>query len=163
MEGNEGAVGLAVLLGGTNSLSSSRVRVAGDAMRLDVAALDPFGNRHGSQLQELLGRYVHALLMQIAQSGLCSRFHTIDERVARWLLMTDDRNGTQQLCATQDSIARLLGVRRSSVTMAASGFHKRHLIDYSRGRIEILDRSALRIASCDCYALMQRQYDSFLN
>ena len=162
MEGNEGAVGLAIYLGGVNSCNLSVVRHAGTAMRMDVNALTKCANQRGD-LQELLRRYVHALVTQIAQSGVCNRFHNIDARLARWLLMTHDRMGSGELHATQESIAHMLGVRRSSVTAAASGFHKQHIIDYRRGRITILDQDRLRAACCDCYALMNRQYDSFLN
>jgi len=129
---------------------------------MDVNALTKCANRRGD-LQGLLRRYVHALMTQIAQSGVCNRFHTIDVRLARWLLMTHDRMGSGELHATQESIAHMLGVRRSSVTAAASGFHKQNIIDYRRGQIEILDRRKLRAACCDCYAMMKRQYDSFLN
>ena len=162
MEGNEGAVGLAIYLGGVNACNLSRVRHAGTAMRLPVSALANCANKRGG-LQDLLRRYVHALVTQIAQLGVCNRFHNIDARLARWLLMTHDRVGSRELSATQESIAHMLGVRRSSVTNAASGFHKRHIIGYRRGRIEILDHGRLRAASCACYAMMKRQYDSFLN
>ena len=162
MEGNEGAVGLAIYLGGVNSCNLSVVRNAGTAMRMDVNALTKCANQRGD-LQELLHLYVHALVTQIAQSGVCNRFHNIDARLARWLLMTHDRMGSGELHATQESIAHMLGVRRSSVTAAASGFHKQNIIDYRRGQIEILDRRKLRAACCDCYAMMKRQYDSFLN
>jgi CRP-like cAMP-binding protein len=103
------------------------------------------------------------LVTQIAQSQVCNRFHNIDARLARWLLMTHDRMGSDKLHATQESIAHMLGVRRSSVTAAASGLHKKLIIDYRRKRIEILDQGRLRAASCDCYGLMKRQYESFLN
>jgi len=157
MEGNESAVGLAIHLGGVSSSNLSVVRNAGTALRLDVSAL-----RH-ADMQKMLNRYIHALLTQIAQSGVCNRFHTIDERLARWLLMTNDRVGSRELYATQEFIAHLLGVRRSSVTAAANGFHKQNIIHYRRGQIEILDQRRLRDACCDCYALMKRQYDSFLD
>jgi CRP-like cAMP-binding protein len=161
MEGNEGAVGLAIYLGGVSSCNLSIVRYAGTAMRLDVTALKRCANQRG-RLQELLRRYVHALVTQVAQSGVCNRFHNIDARLARWLLMTQDRVGSHELRATQESIAHMLGVRRSSVTAAASGFHKQNMIDYSRGQIEILNQRRLRAASCSCYGIIKRQYDSFL-
>ena len=161
MEGNEGAVGLAVYLGGLRSSNLSIVRDAGTAMRLDVNVLTMRANRRGS-LQGLLHKSIHALVMQIAQSGVCSRFHNIEERLARWLLMTQDRVGSSEFCATQESIARMLGVRRSSVTAAASGFHKQNMIDYHRGRIEILNQPGMRAATCSCYGVIKRQYDSFL-
>lgn len=162
MEGNEGAVGFAIYLGGVRSCNLSIVRDAGTAMRIDVAALITRAN-HGGRLQGLLHKYVHALTTQVAQLGVCGRFHSIDARLARWLLMTQDRRGAGKLHATQESIAHKLGVRRSGVNTAANGFHKQNMIDYSRGRIEILDRSKLQVASCSCYGVIKRQYDSFLN
>ncbi|MCH9675132.1 MAG: Crp/Fnr family transcriptional regulator [Gammaproteobacteria bacterium] len=161
MEGNEGVAGLAIFLGGANSRNQSIVRDAGTAMQLDVKTLQTFSD-HCDNFKELLRRYIHALLTQVAQSGVCNRFHNIDARLARWLLMTHDRLDSKELHATQESIAQMLGVRRSSITAAASGFHKRHIIDYHRGRIRILDQARLRAASCACYEMMRHQYDSFL-
>jgi len=161
MEGNEGAVGLAVYLGGVSSCNLSVVRDAGTAMRLDVNVLKRCADQRG-RLRDLLHKSIHALVTQIAQSGVCNRFHSIDARLARWLLMTQDRVGSRGLRATQESIASMLGVRRSGITAAASGFQKRRLIAYRRGRIEILDQRGLRAASCPCYGIIKRQYDSFL-
>jgi len=162
MEGNEGAVGLAIYLAGVNSCNLSIVRDPGTAMRMEVNVLTKCANQRG-RLQDLLRRYVHALVTQVAQAGVCNRFHSIEARLARWLLMTQDRVGSHELRATQESIARMLGVRRSSVTAAAGRFHEQHMIDYCRGRIEILDQRRLRAASCSCYGIIKRQYDSFLN
>lgn len=161
MEGNEGVAGLAIYLGGLNSCNLSNVRHAGTAMRLPVSALIETERDDG--LAELLRRYVHALVMQIAQLGVCNRFHSFDARLARWLLMTHDRTGTLELNATQISIAKVLGVRRSTVTDAASRLLKRNIIDYRRGRIEIIDRARLINAACTCYGTIKNQYDSFLN
>ena len=161
MEGNEGAVGLAMFLGGVTSSNLSVVRDPGTAMRLEVNVLTKCAERRG-RLQRLLHNSVHGLITQIAQSVVCCQFHSVDSRLARWLLMSNDRNGAHALRATQESIARLLGVRRSSVTAAASAFQKAHMIDYRRGRIEILDQEMLRAASCSCYGIIRRQYDSFL-
>lgn len=161
MEGNEAAVGFAAFLGGAGSCNFSIVRDAGTAMRLEVSVLNGSANR-GGRLQVLLNRYLHAFVAQIAQAAVCSRFHNIDKRLARWLLMSQDRVSSPALHATQESIAHMLGVRRSSVTTAASDLHKHKMIDYSRGRIEILDRRRLRAASCACYGIIKRQYDSFL-
>lgn len=162
MEGNESAAGLAMYLGGAKSHNLAVVRNAGTAMRMDVKALTRCASQRG-KLRELLHRYIHALIAQIAQSGVCNRFHTIDARLARWLLMTCDRMGSDELYATQESIAHMLGVRRSSITAAASGFHKQNIIDYRRGRIEILDQARLREVCCECYGAMKRQYDGFLD
>jgi CRP-like cAMP-binding protein len=162
MEGNEAAVGFATSLGGESSCNLSVVRDAGTAMRLEVRVLNGPAER-GGRLQGLLNRYVHAFVTQVAQAAVCSRFHKIDMRLARWLLMSQDRLSSPELRATQQSIANMLGVRRSSVTTAASTLHKHKVIDYSRGRIEILDQRRLRAASCSCYGIIKRQYDSFLD
>jgi CRP-like cAMP-binding protein len=162
MEGNEGVAGLAIYLGGLNSCNLSNVRHAGTAMRLPVSALAERADRNGD-LDDLLRRYVHALFMQIAQLGVCNRFHSFNARLARWLLMTHDRTGTLELNATQISMAQMLGVRRSTVTDAASGLLKQNIIDYRRGRIEILDLARLRDAACTCYGIIKRQYDSVLD
>ena len=161
MEGNEGVVGLVVYLGGEQSRNLSVVRDAGAAMRLDVNILARCADAPGP-LRDLLHKSVHALVTQIAQSGVCNRFHSVDERLARWLLMTRDRIGSRTLLATQETIARMLGVRRSSITDAASTFQQRKIIDYRRGRIQILNQRKLKAASCDCYGTIKRQYDSFL-
>ena len=161
MEGNEAAVGFATFLGGTHSCNFSIVRDAGTAMRLEVGVLNGSAKR-GDRLQVLLNRYVHAFVAQLAQASVCSRFHNIDQRLARWLLMSRDRVSSPELRATQESIAHMLGVRRSSVTIAARDLHKHKVIDYSRGRIEILDQRRLRAASCSCYGIIKDQYDSFL-
>lgn len=161
MEGNESVVGLMVYLGGENSCHLSVVRDEGMAMQLDVGFLASCADSPGP-LRDLLNKSVHALATQIVQSGVCNRFHSIDARVARWLLMTRDRTGSRTLLATQESIARLLGVRRSSVTAAASGFQLQRIIDYRRGRIEILDERKLHAVCCSCYGVIKRQYDSFL-
>lgn len=161
MEGNESVVGLMVNLGGQSPCHLSVVRDAGTAMRLDAGFLASYADSPGP-LRDLLNKSIHALVTQIAQSGVCNRFHSVDARVARWLLMTRDRIGSRTLLATQESIARLLGVRRSSVTAAESSFQLQRIIDYRRGRIEILDERKLRDACCSCYGVIKRQYDSFL-
>ena len=161
MEGNESVVGLMFYLGGENSCHLTVVRNAGTAMQVDVEFLTSCAHSPGP-LRALLNQSTHALVTQIAQSGVCNLFHSIDARVARWLLMTRDRTGSQTFFATQESIARLLGVRRSSVTAAASSFQLQRMIDYRRGRIKILDHNKLRAACCSCYEVIKKQYDSFL-
>lgn len=162
MEGNEGAVGFAIRLGGVRSHNISIVRDAGTATRIEVAALARCAKR-GGLLQSLLDKYVHALVIHIAQLSVCNRFHSIDERLARWLMMTRDRVGSDEFVATQESIANYLGVRRSGITAAASSFQKQNMIDYRRGHIEILDKPGLSATACPCYGIIKRQYDSFLN
>jgi CRP-like cAMP-binding protein len=130
-------------------------------MRLNVDMLGKCVTAPGP-MKDLLNKSVHALFTQIAQSGICNRFHSVDARLARWLLMTRDRIGSRTLLATQETIARILGVRRSSVTDSASTFQQRKIIDYSRGRIDIIDQRRLLGSSCTCYGIIKRQYDSFL-
>ena len=161
MEGNEAAVGFATFLGGASSCNFSVVRDAGSAMRLEVRALNGPAERDDC-LQVLLNRYVHAFVAQIAQAAVCSQFHNIDKRLARWLLMSQDRLSSPALRATQELISHMLGVRRSSVTTAAINLHRHKVIDYRRGQIEILDQRRLCAASCACYGIIKRQYDSFL-
>lgn len=161
MEGNEGAVGYAIYMGGVNSFNLSIVREAGTAQRLEVNSLE-MNVRDRTHLPVMLQRYIHALITQVAQLGVCNRFHNVDARVARWLLMTRDRSGSVEIRATQEAIAGILGVRRSSVTAAASGLHRKNIIHYARGKIRILDEQGLEAASCACYGFMKRQYDSFL-
>lgn len=161
MEGNESVVGLMIYLGGENSRHLSVVRNAGAAMQVDVGFLTSCAHSPGP-LRDLLNKSVHGLVTQIVQSGVCNRFHSVDARVARWLLMTRDRTCSRTFLATQESIARLLGVRRSSVTAAASSFQLQRMIDYRRGRIEILNDEKLHAACCSCYGVIKRQYDSFL-
>lgn len=154
-------MGPAIYLGDLNSCCLSVVRNTGTAMRLDVKAFKEYPNQRGD-LQKLLRRYVHALVTQIAQLGVCNRFHNIDARLARWLLMSHDRIGSDELQATQQFIAHMLGVRRSSITTAANGFRKQGIIAYRRGRAEILDQGRLPATCCGYYASMKLQYDSFL-
>ena len=161
MEGNEGVVGLVFYMGGMKSYNLSVVRDSGTAMRLDIDMLAKYAAAPGP-LRDLLNKSTHALITQIAQSGICNRFHSVDARLARWLLMTRDRIGSRTLLATQETIARILGVRRSSVTESASTFQQQKIIDYSRGRIDILDQRRLLKSSCTCYGIIKRQYDSFL-
>lgn len=162
MEGNEGAAGAAAYLGGSSVCCLSRVRHAGTAMRLPVSALRESGVRYAN-LEELLRGYMHALFMQTAQLGVCLRFHGFDARFARWLMMTCDRAGESVLASTQTAMARVLGVRRSTVSEAADRLLKQDIIDYRRGRIRILDQAQLRDAACPCYGIIKRQYDSFLD
>ena len=161
MEGNESAVGFAHHLGGMKSSNLSIVRDGGTAMRLEAGALRRCLDRCEC-LDELLHKSAQALVVQIVRSGVCNRFHNIEARVSRWLLMTGDRVGSHELHATHESIARMLGVRRSGVAEAAFGLRERCLISYRRGRIKILDAPGLRAASCFCYGAMKREYDSFL-
>ena len=119
------------------------------------------GARHGS-LQPLLLRYTMALLTQMAQTAVCNRHHTVDQQLCRWLLLSLDRLPSNELHMTQELIANMLGVRREGVTEAAGRLQKAGLIDYSRGRITVLDRPGLEERVCECYEVVRKEFDRLL-
>jgi len=162
MVGNEGMVGLAVFMGVNSSSTRALVQGAGSAMRMSSAAIRAEGNRLGS-LHHLLHRYSHSLLAQVAQSSACNRFHLVDARLARWLLMTKDRLGADEFPLTQEFLATMLGVRREGVSKAAGLLQARKLIRYSRGVITILNHRGLEVKSCQCYAIIRAETDAYLN
>jgi CRP-like cAMP-binding protein len=159
--GNEGMVGISVLLGVKTSPHRALVQGEGSALRMKAAALGKAVSHSGS-LQHLLYRSTHGLMTQIAQSAACNRFHQVEARLARWLLMTHDRIGTDEFRLTQQFLSDMLGVRREGVTNAARAFQKNRLITYSRGHIRILNRAGLEAATCKCYRIIKAEYDSFL-
>jgi CRP-like cAMP-binding protein len=160
--GNEGMVGLSVMLGVKTSPTRALVQGEGSAMRMKAAALRKAMNGDGS-LQKLLHRSTHALMTQISQSAACNRFHIVEARLARWLLMTHDRTGTDEFRLTQQFLSDMLGVRRVGVTNAATALQRNKLITYSRGHITVLNRAGLEAAACKCYSIIKAEYDSFLS
>ena len=110
----------------------------------------------------LLLRYTQALITQMAQTAVCNRHHSLDQQLCRWLLLSLDRLNSNQLVMTQELIANMLGVRREGVTEAAGKLHKAGLIDYRRGRITVLDRPGLEQRTCECYAVVKKEYDRLL-
>ncbi|HEX7312639.1 MAG TPA: Crp/Fnr family transcriptional regulator [Pyrinomonadaceae bacterium] len=159
--GNEGLAGLSVFMGVDTSPHRAIVQGAGTAARMKASVLRKESGRVGA-LHGLLHRYSHSLLMQVSQSAACNRFHMVDARLARWLLMTGDRLGTDEFQLTQDFISNMLGVRREGVSKAASLLQKHDLINYSRGHIELLDRAGLEAVSCECYGIIRDESDSYL-
>lgn len=159
--GNEGVAGLYVFMGVETSPHRAIVQGAGTAVRMRASALRKESGRAGA-LHDLLHRYSHSLLMQVSQSAACNRFHTMDARLARWLLMSGDRLGADEFHLTQDFISNMLGVRREGVSKAAGILQKNGLINYSRGRINILDRAGLVAVSCECYSIIKNESDSYL-
>jgi CRP-like cAMP-binding protein len=159
--GNEGMVGLAAFLGTATLPLTAFVQVPGEALRLSVAALAE-ETRGGGPLNDALRLYTQALLNQIAQSAACNRIHAIEERCARWLLMTHDRVTADEFPLTQEFLSQMLGVRRAGVSVAAGMLQKAGLIAYQRGKIRIIDRVGLEEASCECYELIRREYDRLL-
>jgi len=159
--GSEGMAGISVFMGVGVSRYRALVQGAGTAMRMKAAALRTESDRAGS-FQRLLRRYSHSLLTQVSQSAVCNRFHEVDARLARWLLMTGDRLGMNEFRLTQDFISNMLGVRREGVNKAAGVLQKDGLVNYSRGRIKILNQAGLEAVSCECYRIIKAESDSYL-
>jgi len=162
MVGNEGVAGLSVFMGVGSSTTRALVQGSGTAMRMNSAAVRIEANRLGS-LHRLLHRYSHSLLNQVSQSSTCNRFHLVNARLARWLLMTNDRLGVEEFPLTQEFLSSMLGVRREGVSRAAGALQAAKLIRYSRGLITVLDRRGLEAKSCGCYALIKAETDAYLN
>jgi CRP-like cAMP-binding protein len=162
MVGNEGMAGLAVFMGVNSSSTRALVQGAGTAMRMSSAAVRTEANRLGN-LHHLLHRYSHSLLTQVSQSSACNRFHFVDARLARWLLMTKDRLGAEEFPLTQEFLASMLGVRREGVSKAAGALQAAKLIRYSRGIITVLNRRGLEAKSCECYEIIKAETDAYLN
>src|ERR1041385_9541701 len=162
MVGNEGMVGLAVFMGVNSSSTRALVQGAGTAMRMSSAAVRTEASQPGN-FHHLLHRYSHSLLTQVSQSSACNRFHFVDARLARWLLMTKDRLGVEEFPLTQEFLANMLGVRREGVSKAAGALQSGKLIRYSRGLITILNRRGLEAKSCPCYRIIKAETDAYLN
>jgi len=157
--GNEGMAGLPVFMGVRRSRNRALVQGEGTAMRMKAVALRAQISQDGS-LHNLLLRYTHSLLTQISQSAACNRFHWVNARLARWLLMTHDRVEGDDFRLTQEFLSHMLGVRREQVTLAASALQKQKYISYNRGHIKILKRAGLENVSCKCYKLVKDEYDN---
>ena len=162
MVGNEGMAGLAVFMGVGSSSTRALVQGSGTAMRMSSAAVRTEANQLGS-LHHILHRYSHSLLTQVSQSSACNRFHLVNARLARWLLMTTDRLGVEEFPLTQEFLSNMLGVRREGVSKAAGALQAAKLIRYSRGIITLLDRRGLERKSCECYAIIKAESDAYLN
>jgi len=154
--GREGMVGLPVFMGVKTSRDRAVVQGTGVALRMKSAALRQECNNGGS-LPRLLRRYTHSRLTQMSQGAACNRFHSLDARLARWLLMTRDRMGTDEFQVTQEFLSNMLGVRREGVNKAAGELQKQRLISYSRGTLTTLDRAGLEAVACRCYEIINEE------
>jgi CRP-like cAMP-binding protein len=159
--GNEGLVGIALFMGGETTPSRAVVQSAGEGYRLRASTLKKEFERGGA-LQHLLLRYTQALITQMAQTAVCNRHHSVDQQLCRWLLLSLDRLPNNRLVMTQELIANMLGVRREGVTEAAGKLQAEGLIEYSRGKITVLDRERLEQCVCECYAVVKKEYDRLL-
>jgi len=158
MVGNEGMVGMPMVLGIGESAVRALVQGGGTAMRMPASRFRTEFNKN-ILLQRALFRYTHLLMAQVSQTAACNRFHEAEGRLARWLLMTADRLHTDEFLLTHEFLAHMLGVRRVGVTKAAEGLRRKKLIVYSRGHIIILDRKNLEKTACVCYRIVKNLQD----
>lgn len=159
--GNEGILGVSIFMGGETTPSRAVVQSAGFGYRLRSQLLKDEFNRNGPMMRLLL-RYTQALITQMSQTAVCNRHHTIEQQLCRWLLLSLDRLASDELVMTQELIANMLGVRREGVTESAGRLQREGLIDYSRGRIKVLNRTGLETRSCECYKVVKDEFDRLL-
>ena len=159
--GREGMIGLDVLLGADSSLNETFVQLPDGGLRMTTAAVRKHFTQSGA-LHDSLLRFIRLLMMQISQTALCNRLHTVEERLARWLLLCRDRSPTADLRLTQEFLGIMLGTNRATITVAALALQSGGYIRYSRGLITVLDRDGLEHFSCDCYRTVKKEYDRFL-
>jgi CRP-like cAMP-binding protein len=160
--GNEGVVGISLFMGGDTTPSSAVVQTAGHAYRLERRLLKQEFNRAGS-MQSLLLRYTQALITQMSQTAACNRYHSVEQRLSRWLLLTLDRVPSRELVMTQELVASILGARRESITEAAGNLQHIGVIRYRRGHISVLDRRGLETHACECYAVVKKELNRLLS
>ncbi len=156
--GNEGMAGIEVLMGSNNTLNENVIQLPNGALRMSVDAVKREFKR-ADALHDLLLQFMRLLMLQISQTALCNRLHTVEERLARWLLMCHDRSETDKLRLTQEFLAIMLGTNRATVTMSAITLQNIGMIKYSRGLITITDRDELEHFACECYETIRREYD----
>jgi len=159
--GNEGIVGISLFMGGDSTPSRGVVQSAGKGFRLRAQVMREEFNKSGPVLHLLL-RYTQALITQMSQTAVCNRHHSLDQQLCRWLLLSLDRLQGNELVMTQELIANMLGVRREGVTDGALKLQKAGLIRYHRGHITVCDRKGLEKRSCECYAVVKKEYDRLL-
>lgn len=159
--GNDGILGVELFMGGETTTNRAIVQSAGEALKMDAKALKAEFTLGGT-FQKMLLRYTQALISQISQTAVCNRLHPIDQQLCRWLLLSHDRLDSDKLVMTHDLISNMLGVRREGVTMAAQKLAQRGFIKNIRGAITVLDRLGLEDAVCECYEVVNTEYNRLL-
>ncbi len=159
--GTEGMLGVSLLAGVNEAPLRALVQGAGPALRIEATEFSRALTR-SPVLRQSLTRYLYVLMNQLAQMAACTRFHVVEARLARWLLMTRDRARSDEFYLTQEFLAYMLGVRRVGITSAAGSLQRRNLIRYSRGKVNILNGPGLERATCECYAASRQMYDHVL-
>lgn len=160
--GREGAFGLFAAMYSRVSFNRSIVQLAGPMLRCPIAALEEEFSK-STEVRDLFVSYSETLLSQIQQTVGCNALHTVEERMCRWLLMMDDRAEGEAMSYTQDFLAEIMGVNRTSISLAAQSMQDKGLIAYRRGTMQVMRRAELEAASCECYGIVKRRFDSFLN
>lgn len=155
--GNEGMLGNTLVLGITTAPLHALVQGAGTALRISVANLQQ-QLKHSPELEAMLKKYLYVTLVQLSQTAACTRFHLVEARLARWLLMTRDRAESNEFRITHEFLAYMLGVRRVGITRAATALNKRQLIHYHRGNMTIMDAEGLEASACSCYQIDKQTY-----
>ena len=159
--GNEGLVGVSLFMGGESTPSRAVVQSAGKGFKIEAQIMKDEFNKAGPVMHLLL-RYTQALITQMAQTAVCNRHHSLDQQLCRWLLLSLDRLHGTDLVMTQELISNMLGVRREGVTEAAMQLQAAGIIRYTRGKISVLDRPGLERRTCECYAVVKKEYDRLL-
>jgi CRP-like cAMP-binding protein len=159
--GNDGILGISLFMGGETTTSRAIIQSAGNAVRMNAKDLKA-EFALGGRFQELLLRYTQALMTQISQTAVCNRLHSIEQQLCRWLLLSHDRLDSDNLVMTHDLISNMLGVRREGITIAAQKLAAKKLITNSRGTMTVINRKGLEDAVCECYAVVNEEYNRLL-
>src|SRR5450830_1054098 len=158
--GNEGVVGVSLFMGGESTTSRAVVQSAGQGFRLKAQTIKDEFTR--APVLHLFLRYTQALITQMSQTAVCNRHHSLDQQLCRWLLLSLDRLSSNELVMTQELIANMLGVRREGVTEGALKLQRAGLIQYARGHITVINRVGLESRTCECYAVVKKEYARLL-
>ena len=159
--GYEGIVGLPLMFGSNEMPYQAMVQVSAECLRIDAKMILDLFNRCGT-FHDIVLRYAYVVLKQISQTCVCNHFHTIEARLCRWLTVMHDRSTNGQLSLTQEFLANMLGVQRTSIGMIANSLQADGIIRYSRGKVEITDYERLRQSACECFFIIKSEYEEFV-